>query len=587
MLTVPQEIKDLLHQDTCPKNIRIHFPNMERTDICNDMIVKDSVSFTESLCSQDTLKFGLCESPVFECEVVGVENIKGMTIQVFCEVYCDSTVEDAEWKVDIQKYVYSIPYGTFVVNEATRQADMQHRKIVGYSFLYYKENLSAGLSVGDYRSEGVDPSSSPYVVPIETFVYEKYPEFFDMSAYEVTPYNINGGTTSDFFRTLLVWPESENYVYMLRAERYQFGSTIYYPTVFNTNDFNVDENLMTNLQNILDVSINTYGLPETDLDSFLEVLDKYNIYPPRARVNRDLPGNQDINMYGKIYTSKRINFSAGRMTFSIVKARKSTQQIISTEYSFGWIQILNASSYITAYRVDNINANITLSLPKERVTGYIQIWPYDGYSYKKAYDQVDSIKLFNDVLELQGLMGAYSREGIRLINIKKLFLLNPDENLYPGTEVYPQGVKGGKLLPKDYQTCWYNDDYTLPFGAIYCTFKTMQNDQQIDGEYTLFLNGFDINSDPEKYRIYKIENNGAIDSKTWTIEEIEDICQTIANNLEGVTYMPVDFVGRGLPYVEAGDTFEILTRSNDSITTIVLNRTISGEQVLTDSYKSV
>ena len=51
--------------------------------------------------------------------------------------------------------------------------------------------------------------------------------------------------------------------------------------------------------------------------------------------------------------------------------------------------------------------------------------------------------------------------------------------------------------------------------------------------------------------------------------------------------MTVDFAGRGLPYVEAGDTFEILTKSNDSITTIVLNRTIKGEQTLTDEYKSV
>ena len=50
--------------------------------------------------------------------------------------------------------------------------------------------------------------------------------------------------------------------------------------------------------------------------------------------------------------------------------------------------------------------------------------------------------------------------------------------------------------------------------------------------------------------------------------------------------MPVDFKGRGLPYVEAGDTFEILTRSGDSITTIVLNKTTTGEQTLTDNYKS-
>ena len=130
MLTIPSEIKDLLHQDTCEKNIRIHFPNGERTDVCNDMIVQDSVSFTESLCSQNELKFGLCEASIFECETVGVGNIKGATIEVYCEVVCPASVTGAEWKIDLQKYVYPIPYGSFTVDSAVRQADMAHRRIV-------------------------------------------------------------------------------------------------------------------------------------------------------------------------------------------------------------------------------------------------------------------------------------------------------------------------------------------------------------------------------------------------------------------------------------------------------------------------
>ena len=133
MISVPYTIKELYHQDHCYKNIRIHFPNGERTDICNDLIVKDSVSFTESLCSQNTLKFGLCESPIFECEVVGVGNIKGATIEVSVEIECPFSAPGAEWKTDLQKYVYSIPYGAFVVDSCKRQADMIHRKIIAYN----------------------------------------------------------------------------------------------------------------------------------------------------------------------------------------------------------------------------------------------------------------------------------------------------------------------------------------------------------------------------------------------------------------------------------------------------------------------
>ena len=132
MISVPDSIKEKLHLDHCQKNIRIHFPNGERSDICNDLIVKDSVSFTESLCSQDSLKFGLCEASTFECETVGVGNIKDAQIDVTCEVYCDQTISGAEWRTDLQHYVYPIQYGLFTVASCQRQADMNHRKITAY-----------------------------------------------------------------------------------------------------------------------------------------------------------------------------------------------------------------------------------------------------------------------------------------------------------------------------------------------------------------------------------------------------------------------------------------------------------------------
>ena len=146
MLNIPYSIKSLLNTDSVNKNIRIHFPNGERSDISNNQIVQDSVEFTESLCSQNTLKFGLCESPIFECEVVGVGNIKGNTIEVYCEVYCDASVSGSVWQNDLQHYVYQIPYGTFVVDSCKRQADMIHRKIVAYSSITVQNIFSGNTS---------------------------------------------------------------------------------------------------------------------------------------------------------------------------------------------------------------------------------------------------------------------------------------------------------------------------------------------------------------------------------------------------------------------------------------------------------
>ena len=130
----------------------------------------------------------------------------------------------------------------------------------------------------------------------------------------------------------------------------------------------------------------------------------------------------------------------------------------------------------------------------------------------------------------------------------------------------------------------YEDDYTKPWGVVQCKYKDSSNVEHL---YIYYLTGFSQGIDIASYNTYDLTDNAIIQGNTWTETQISEICQQIADNIEGVTYMPVEFVGRGLPYVEAGDTFEILTASNDSITTIVLNRTITGEQVLTDSYKSV
>jgi hypothetical protein len=208
----------------------------------------------------------------------------------------------------------------------------------------------------------------------------------------------------------------------------------------------------------------------------------------------------------------------------------------------------------------------------------------DG-GYVPNMEGFEPYEFLNSFLETQGLFGQYDRNGDFVTkNIQQAFGLTPETALYPGDSIYPQGVTGGKLQPKDYQSCWYDDEYTKPFGAIQCAYKDTNS---IDCVFFYYLYGYDETTNSSTYQIYDISDNSIIKNGVWTQAQIQTFCEVIANNVEGVTYMPVDFKGRGLPYVEAGDTFEILTRSNDSITTIVLNHNIVGEQTLTDTYKSV
>lgn len=607
MLTVPDSIKDLLHLDSCKKNIRIHFPNGERQDICNDLIVKDSVSFTESLCSQNSLKFGLCESPVFECEVVGVSNITGATIEVSCEVFCDSSVSGAEWRLDLEHYIYSLPYGTFFIAEAKRQSDMIHRKITAYNANFYRDN-SNELTELIYRM--AKTSSWTYTPNI-------YASNMMLSSFSSKSRGMTYTEITNVYNNALYVPVavSEITTAPMSTVRRRYGIFAICKAVRTgaTRDSLVFTEYPKANKTIDDIRNLILGEhPTTDKTWYSGLFLKWakNNYWDKcgASVNyidygQSLvsPPDSWINQVAdELVALSNVHYIYGfkNDTSQAIDAPYNLYAIVPYAIDFGFINVDTTPISVTfnyepiVFRdKDDIHFYSVSGFPSYYLsiqTVAKKIKDYHGVTQTWWYiDQtkIDYIKAFIDAIELSGRLGYVDHyNAFNLIDLKQQFGLNPSDTLYPSLSLFPEGVTGGKLLPQDYQTCWYEDNYTKPYGMVLCDYKNTNNEEVI---YYHYLTGYDATTPRSTYLVYDISDNGIIKDKTWTASQIEEICTTIASNLEGVTYMPVEFIGRGLPYVEAGDTFEILTKSNDSITTIVLNRTLTGEQVLTDSYKSV
>lgn len=644
MLTVPDSIKDLLHLDSCKKNIRIHFPNGERQDICNDLIVKDSVSFTESLCSQNSLKFGLCESPVFECEVVGVSNITGASIEVSCEVFCDSSVSGAEWRLDLEAYVYSIPYGTFVVSECKRQADMIHRKITAYAMLRLEEisqnpSLLAYINCNWY-------DNTPIVLErevIELLLFkntgsESYAPLVDVSGYVGLDWNIDGHFISFHGNAIYRNYGINSWGYTAHETHYNFRKTdLYFDESF---DF---DNYLYQCEVFRDAV--KYRL---DLISAIDEATKKEILrwtTPLCREKYDVTfvydhaKSSDGESYWTDYTTevkdsdpsnipiyKNIKKRMSLFAWMLFKNITDTSTVEADVYASGEaflfapsdgfyfnidghrIYFSNISLYqkVTEiskserYTVGDTLEKDDIVIPRvksktrnRQKTTYNQSGDVTGKSNTTRTEylpngnasKINIADYYAGVVEISGLFVRLNRYGdAEKVDIAQNFILTPYETLYPNTNLYPQGAVGGKIFPQDYQSCWYEDDYTLPYGAIDVVYKSSSTEEEF---LRYYFNGFDEDSIEGTYRIYDISDNYCIKNNTFTEVQITAFIQNIVTKLAKVRYMPVEFIGRGLPYVEPGDTFEILTKSNDSITTIVLNRTLSGEQVLTDSYKSV
>lgn len=138
MITLTSAQQAVVKSDSSVKTFRVHFPNGELSDLTNDDIVFESVSFQESVCSEQTFRFGRVEASTIDFETVGVPNILGATIE------CSMTFTLGDESV-------TVPYGTFKVDSCQRDhSQMTHRKVQAYSscawyakrsFEYYKSTI--------------------------------------------------------------------------------------------------------------------------------------------------------------------------------------------------------------------------------------------------------------------------------------------------------------------------------------------------------------------------------------------------------------------------------------------------------------
>lgn len=149
MLNIPESVKTLFKTDGTHKNFRVQFPNGEFPDITNDNIVRESLHFTESLCSQSVFKFGLAEASVLEFETVGIGNMYGMTINASIEIDLSSLtaaeiadIEAGTWDgeyvaladSDLGFPFFRVPLGVFRVEKCPRNhGAMTHRQVEAYS----------------------------------------------------------------------------------------------------------------------------------------------------------------------------------------------------------------------------------------------------------------------------------------------------------------------------------------------------------------------------------------------------------------------------------------------------------------------
>ena len=120
---IKYKLKSLFEQDSVPKQLNITFLNDSSRTYSNEDISSEQCTLTESLCSQESLKFGACEASSVKFTIMN-DNKSWQNAEIKLELILNNDTSNP------------FTIGTFYVNEDTPSSDRANREITAYDKMY-------------------------------------------------------------------------------------------------------------------------------------------------------------------------------------------------------------------------------------------------------------------------------------------------------------------------------------------------------------------------------------------------------------------------------------------------------------------
>lgn len=612
MLNIPDSIKALYQRDDVQKNFRVQFPNGELPDITNENVVAESVRLTESLCSQEVLKFGLTEAPVIEFETVGVANMYGMKIECFSEI--DTSSLNAEDLADIQAMTdldgelvleadsdlgwgfYRLPLGVFHVDSCPRShGQMSHRRVTAYG---NNEDEAAGILDRLFARQ---TKSSQYIINLA-------------GLYEIVT---GGSNVTHTQETLAATSHTSTNIDFVLYDQSRKKHIIKADAFFTLS---------------LRTAVGNVASPQIQADAIkLSTVNNYVVYETFGRAVADL---LDANGYDLTYNAKgqkiaEDNYEALQYAFpmlfspiaGVVTDGPSGTTLSRAPYAvtfdvlepvvFYRSRTMPASAqnavfttnagftpagvityllpiYLLADDVDaeitirNVSTGVTTTLGTARTPktgGYVlDTYVYDTSKthiptvrvdktetkngYNTFIGAIDTDKILPSLLEINGVMGVVNRYGER--------------RGIPITMDTPISIE-----PPMYSELWWDEYDVSPIGGV-----TIKTDKDDGDEYFYKFGGGQSIYDMTGNTVLELLEDLGIEEKTAILFD------RFVPNVKDIYFTPTECDMKGLPYLEAGDYLEIDSGDVDGddqpikANTYIMRRTLSGIQSLTDSIES-
>lgn len=578
--------------------------------IDNDNLVSESVTIDERMCSDDTIKYGLCEGSSLEFQYFGLENINGCRIQAFIDVEYGAAEP------------YTIPMGYFTVKKCSRQASTGIIKVTAYNKL---------------QSDYLDAKANSLLE--EQFTSSATVTLFDIQSILLSDYQINevereriegGGLVSP-------WPIEIEHLFQIE-ESYgvdTFFNSYVLSDYVGTGFKLCIERYDTQYNSVADARTEAFSgslmkLERIVADWVCEVIGNAHIGVTPGRVFEAIRSGEwgidfadifSVYINGKICSTIQYEYDMETQGYSnlgtIQDAWVLKDAYNATIYTIGHIGVIapNGSAGDETIYLDmtgKANAPGKTSggsyyyyadAQHNLALGHTE--PFrssDGVAYDTGIN-LDYLTVFSypylppaltvevNISDLEDFtlrdivsatyetvcqFGQLDRvtdlfSGVELNHTRLL----PAETLYPANSLYPGGADASGFRSM-YSKLWADEGNIHKWKDLIITYKGIEGGQTKDLIYQTTIN-------PDGTDNYNMSDNWIFRNLTWTSTQVKVYADAMVAKMRDITWFPFEMWCAGLPYLETGDEIEI-PLGEDTYISYVLQRQLKGIQNLQDTY---
>lgn len=296
---------------------------------------------------------------------------------------------------------------------------------------------------------------------------------------------------------------------------------------------------------------------------------------------------RNIIAYDRLYSISSINVSEWyNNLFPTKQVPLIRYENVTKEWTYTGIDGKEITEYyeelepITYYQTEY--ESITLKAFRDSFFKYIGLTQQsttlinDNMKVSKSVDNIDltAKDVLEAICEINGVFGKMSRDDIFIYVELKSFSrgLFPSKSLYPNKSLFPRkpgNVDTRRLQMGEYKTLQVGDTNFEQITKL----QIRQSEDDIG-----YIAGDDTGVS------YIIQGNFLTYSSG--TDELKTIANNVLTKISKVIFNPVNITLQGNPCVETGDTIRIVDTNNKVYMSYVLQRTLTGIQMLMDSIIS-